>query len=256
MKNNLVLVTSLAIIPKLKEKGIKYFAFPLSFFCVGTLKTFTIKEIKEENSFLFINRTLDSKSINAFKEIIINLPKNIKGIIFEDLGLIPLLKDINIEKILYNPHHLTNYKSINLYLDYVDSIIVSSDITYEEIELIVQKAQKKVSLFVFGPVEAMISRRKLLTSHAKHYNLEYVNIKKLNVSGKDFIALENEFGTSLYYMPIYNGLRLKKLDAKYYFYFPVLMEEKDILDLMDGKVNISSSEGFLDTKTIYKVKNR
>lgn len=256
MKNSLVLVTSLSLISKLKDKGVIYFAYPLSFFCVGVPKTFDLKDIKEDNAFLFINRTLNSSDIHKLKDILEDLPKNIKGVIFEDLGLIPLLKDKPLEKILYNMHHLTNYRSINSYLRYVDTLIVSCDITYEEIKEITLKADKKVSLFVFGPVSAMYSRRTLLLSHASHYGLSYSNIKKLRVNNEDFIAIENEYGTVLYHMPYYNGLRLLALEAKYYFYMPIIMEEADVLALMDKKVNIPSDEGFLDKKTIYKVKNR
>lgn len=256
MKNKILFtVTNLNIIDEVKKIGIDKFVFPFSFFCVGVLNTYELKDIKEENSYLFINRILDTKDIHKLNEILHNLPKNIKGIIFEDLGLINVLKDINIEKILFLPHAATNYASINSYLRYVDTIIVSYDITEEEMEEIVAKANKEVSFFVFGPVSSMYSRRSLLTSYHKHFNIDYKNVKKLQVNDNEFIALENNYGTVVYHMPFYNGLSLLNKNAKYYFYFPLFLEDKQIIELLNNNLdNIESSRGFLDVKTIYKIK--
>lgn len=256
MKNKILFtVTNLEIIDEVKKLGIDKFVYPFSFFCVGFLNCYELKDIKEQNSYLLINRILDTKAINKLNEILHNLPHNIKGIIFEDLGLIKVLEDIKIEKILFAPHTLTNYMSINSYLRYVDTLIVSYDITEEEIDEIISKANKKVSLFVFGPTSSMYSRRTLLTSYSKHYKIDYKNVKKLSVNNVDFMAVENKYGTVLYHMPLYNGLSLFNKDAKYYFYLPLFMENNEILNLLDNKLdNIESSRGFLDIKTFYKIK--
>ncbi len=256
MKNKILLtVTNLDVIPIAKKLGVERFVYPFSFFCVGILNTYELEEIKEENSYLFINRILDTKAIKELDKILHNLPSNIKGVIFEDLGLIKIMEDLAIEKILFAPHSLTNYMSINSYLRYVDTLIVSYDITEEEIQEISAKATKKVSFFVFGPASSMYSRRTLLTSYSKHNNLAYKNVKKLNVNNNDFIAVENAYGTVLYHMPLYNGLSLLNIEAKYYFYFPLFMNNEEIKNLLMGNIEaISSSKGFLDIKTIYKVK--
>ncbi len=256
MKDNyLFTVTNLKLIDKLKDQGISNFVYPLSFFCVGIPNTFEIKDIKEENSYLFINRVLDTESIDKLDEILHKLPSNIKGIIFDDVGLIEVLKDINIKKILYLSHFNTNYRSINIWFDYVDDIMVSTDITESEIDEIISKVNKKVSLFTFGLVPAMYSRRYLNSSYDKHYNLEVELNKDLNIENERFISIENEYGTVIYHYPYYNGLRLLKKDVHYHFFFPILLDDNEILELSNNNVsNIEYDEGFLDTKTIYKIK--
>lgn len=248
-------VPNLKIIDECKRHGIKNFVYPFSFFCVGILNTFELKDIKEENSYLLINRVLNSEDINKLKDILKTLPENIKGIIFEDLGLIKIMQDLKLEKILFAPHLTTNFMSVNSYLRYVDTLIVSYDITEEEIREIVTKASKPISLFVFGTVSSMYSRRTLLSSYSKHYAIDYKNVKKLTVKDEDFVAVENNYGTVLYHMPYYNGLDLFKYAAKYYFYFPILMSDDDIKSLLNGTIeNIPCDKGFLETKTIYKIK--
>ena len=257
MKNNVLFtVTNLDLIEKLKGLKINNFVYPLSFFCVGIPNTFTIDQIKADNSYLFVNRILDSKDIDKLNEILHNLPKNIKGIIFDDVGIIEITKDLKIEKILFLSHFNTNFESINYYFDYVDDIIVSTDITEEEIDEIISKTKKKVSLFAFGLISSLYSRRTLLTSHANHYNIEKESQKNLNIQDKKFISIENEFGTVLYHYPYFNGQRLLNKDVHFLFYFPILLDDEKIFKVAKGNFDcIENDYGFLDTKTIYKVKN-
>ncbi|MBQ6840929.1 MAG: U32 family peptidase [Bacilli bacterium] len=257
MKNKVLFtITNLDLIPKLKGLGISNFVYPLSFFCVGIPKTFAIEEITEDEAYLFVNRVLDCDAINRLSEILHNLPSNIKGIIFDDLGLIEVLKDVGIEKILYYSHFNTNYASINYFFDYVDEVIVSTDITEEEIDEIIAKANKKVSLFVFGLVPSLYSRRTLLTNHAKQFNLPEEKQKELYINDKKFIGIENEFGMMMYHYPYYDGSRLLNKDVKYLFYYPILLEDEKVLKVAENDFKcVLTDEGFLDTKTIYKVKN-
>ena len=257
MKNNcLFTVTNLELIEKLKGLKINNFVYPLSFFCVGIPNTFTIDQIKEDNSYLFINRILDSKDIDKLNVILHKLPKNIKGIIFDDVGIIEITKDLKLEKILFLSHFNTNFESINYFFDYVDDIIVSTDITEEEIDEIITKTKKKVSLFVFGLISSLYSRRTLLTSHAMHYNIKKENPKDLNIQDKKFISIENEFGTVLYHFPYFNGQRLLNKDVRFLFYFPILLDDEKVLEVAKNNFDcIPNDFGFLDTKTIYKVKN-
>lgn len=256
MKNNVLFtVTNLDLIEKLKGLGINNFVYPLTFFCVGMPNTFELKDIKENNAYLYINRILDSKDINKLDEILHNLPSNIKGIIFDDLGILEICKDLNLEKILYLSHFNTNYKSINYYFDYVDDIIVSTDITEEEIDEIIKKSNKKVSLFVFGLVSSMYSRRTLLTNYSLEFNLDVKTTKDLNIKDKKFIGVENEFGTMIYHYPYFNGKRLLNKDVHFLFYYPILLEDDKVLEIAKNNFDVVETDnGFLDTKTIYKIK--
>lgn len=253
MKNKLVLVTSENIINDLKIMGVKLL-FPLKNFCVGVTKEFNLSEIVEDG-YLFINRILDSKAMDDVKKIILNLPTNIKGIVFDDLGLIEVLKNTNIEKILYYSHFNCNYISINYFFDYVDEVILSTDICEEEIDFIIKNVKKEISLVCFALLPAMYSRRYLLTNHALNYNLENTNVKLIDNTNQKFIAFENSFGTYICHYPYFDGLKLLKKKAKYYLFLPVNLPDEKVLNVLENNLSgIETDDGFLNKKTIYKVK--
>ena len=256
MKNNNVLITinNLDDINKYKELGINKYAFPLKDFCVGIPNTFLVSEIKCDG-YLYINRILDNEGIDKLKVMLLNLPNNIKGIIFDDLGIINIIKDLNIEKILYLSHFNTNSVSINMFLDYVDTVIVSTDITKKEVEYIIKKAKKDISLFVFGYVGAMYSRRLLLDNYSKFYNIKKTNPLVINNTGIEFLVYENSYGTYFYHNKIFNGLELMNLQAKYYFINSTFLTTNNIEDALNNKFdNLDCDNGFLYKETIYKVK--
>ena len=113
LNNLLVTINNLEIINELKKVGVSTFLFPLKGYTVGFPNTYEIEDIKEENSYIFINRILPSDDIDQLKAILLNLPNNIKGIMFDDLGILEIIKNIEIEKVLYLNHFSTNYESIN-----------------------------------------------------------------------------------------------------------------------------------------------
>lgn len=241
-------------IKKLKELGINNYAFPLKDFCVGMPNTFLVSEIKEDG-FLFINRILDNEGIDKLKVILKNLPKNIKGIIFDDLGILNIIKNLNIEKILYLSHFNTNSKSINLYLNYVDTVVVSTDITRKEIEHIIKNAKKDLSLFVFGYVGVMYSRRLLLDNYSKFYNIDKINPLVINNTNHKFLVYENSCGTYFYHNKLFNGLELMELPAKYYFINSVFLDNGVIENVLNNNLdNLDCDKGFLYNETIYKLK--
>lgn len=256
MKNNKVLITinNLDDIEKLRELGITKFAFPLANFCVGIPNTFFVSEIPCDG-YLFINRVLDNKGIDELRIILKNLPNNIKGIIFDDLGIMELIKDLDIEKILYLSHFNTNSKSVNIYLDLVDSVILSTDITREEIEHIINNSKKGITLFTFGYTGVMYSRRLLIDNYCNFYGLEKENPITILNDNKMFLVYENEYGTYFYHNKVFNGLELMDLEAKYYFINLAFLNTEDVINALNGNISgIDSDKGFLYTETIYKLK--
>ena len=159
MSKLLVLVQNSSIINKIKEVEKATFLFPLEGYSVGYPVTFKLNEIEEFGAYILVNRLLDEKSIESLKELFKDFPKNIKGIVFEDLGVLELVKDLDITKILWQNHLNASFLTVNGYLKYVDSVMVSTDITEEEISLIVSKAEKPLVLPVRGYTPVMYSRR-------------------------------------------------------------------------------------------------
>lgn len=263
MKKNktLLLVNNSSIIPKLKNESAITFLFPVTGFCVGFTKTYKISEITEEG-FIFLNRILDNKGINEFKELLKNLPTNIKGIVFDDLGILNILLETKNElsKILYLNHFNCNYESINSFLDYVDSVVISTDITTSETKEILAKAPKPLVLFAFGYVQIMYSRRTLLSNYNKHFNAKLKKdvILKETLTKQELKAIENEYGTVIYPKEPFNNLSLRyENNILYNLINGVFLTDEEIINIITNEDNLEELYPYKylsKEETIFKIK--
>ena len=116
MKTSKVLINinNLSEMDDYKKVGISNFLFAVNSLSIG-YNTFDIDDIPD-NSYLLINRVFDTEALELFKSIIPKLNR-FKGIFFEDLSILHLLKDSNLELIWNQAHFVTIYSSINYYLD-------------------------------------------------------------------------------------------------------------------------------------------
>jgi len=238
----LLLVNNYSLIAKLKEESNITFLFPLKDFTVGFENTFMLSDIDIEG-FIFINRILDNASIIKLKGILNNLPKNIKGIVFDDIGVLNVLLelDLKITKILFLNHLNCNYESINGYLKYVDSVVISTDITKEETEEILLKTTKPLVLYLFGHVNIMYSRRNLLTNYNKHFNKNISLNSWLDesMSHKKFHIIENEYGTVIYTSEPFNNLDLANNDnILYNLINTVFLTDTEVINIIKRKDNL------------------
>lgn len=250
----LVTVTNKDIIADLSKEEDITLLYPLKSFCVGYDIEFEIDEI---NDFVLVNRILNNTEMDKLEVIL--KASHIKGIVFDDLGVLEIIKGLDIVKILYLSHIGNNSVSINYYLDYVDSVIVSSDITKEEILFILKNSLKKLVLPVFGLMPLMYSRRSLLKNYNENYNENLSSNIEVKVESKDkyFRIYENTFGTVFYGKNYYNALELLNSDnVLYYWYNPVFLDKDSICNvvLKSDVTNVPSDAGFLYNKTTYKLK--
>ena len=251
-------------IDNLKKVGVENFLFPLKDFCVGFNNTYSMDEI-ENNSFILINRILDNDSLDKLEIILKENKDKIKGIVYDDFGVLHLINKLKLDviKINYQNHFATNYRSVNENLKYNDSVVVSSDITKEEIDEICDKADKEVCLFLFGYLQAMYSRRLLLSNFYNEFDIEHENNLEIleNISNNRFIMVENEYGTVGYQKNCYNGFELlDNTNVMYFIINPVFLSDEDEIQLIDDIKNkkltldIPCDTGFLHKSTIYKLK--
>ena len=255
--NYLISINNIEDINDFKKVGITTFLFPLKDYSIGYESYYTKDEINSinEEKYVLVNRLLNTKEIEEIKEI---LPKlKCKGIIFEDVGLINVLKDAPFEKILFMNHFNCNSYSINYNLEYVDSVFVSNELTYNEYKIITEKVNKKVILNVFGYNQIMYSKRKLLTNFNKEFNLKetYDNIIKDQNSDVKFKIIEQNDETIILSSKIFDGRRLLDLNNVKYFYInSSFISKEDIIKFINNEDVNGTDDGFLEKATIYKVK--
>lgn len=243
---------------KMKVKNIN-FLFPIKEYCVGYKSTFSLEEIEIPESYLYINRVLDKKAILKLKEDLRNLNKNIVGICFTDLGIVQLVKELELSlKLIYmQSHNTTNAISINYYLDYVDSVLVSTDITKEEILSILDKTKKPLVVPYFSLVDVMYSRRTLLTNYDENfgYSKKQEEVLHENISNQDFVAIENEYGTMLYAKKFIDYREIEHENILYRYINPIGLSKEEVETILNGGDLFSISDtGFLYKETYYRLK--
>lgn len=249
--NKLVTVTNREIIDDLRNIPNVTLVYPLKSFCVGFTDYFDILEIDD---YVLVNRILDDNDLDKLESILNS--SNIKGIVFDDLGIIDIVANLDITKILLLDHLATNTKSINYYLEYVDSVVVSNDLTEAEIKNIVANVSKPLVINVFGLKTLMYSRRLLLSNYEMYHNLKEERIVDANIEDKYFKIVENDYGTLFYAKNYYNALCLLNLDNVLFFWYnPIFLDNEKIIKLvLDNDItDINSELLFLDKKTYYKV---
>ncbi len=263
MKKNktLLLVNNANIVDKLKDERDISFLFPLKNYTVGFDNTFQVEDIPD-GGFIFVNRIMDNQTIREFRQILENLPDKIKGIVFDDIGVLNILLELNlnITKILFLNHLNCNYESINAYLNYVQSVVVCPDITFDEIDEILQKAKKPVVLYTFGYINIMYSRRTLLTNYNKNFKKNIKNKARLEdiITKKKFNIWEENNGTVIYTESPFNGLKLREKDnVLYNLINAVFLSDDEVLNIIHDETNLEEKYPYKylsERGTIFKLK--
>lgn len=253
----LVAINNLSDIEKLKKVGITTFLFALQDFSQGYEKTFSFEEINKikEKKYVLINKLLNCNEIEKLKEILPLIKCD--GIFFEDIGLLSLLKDKKIEKILFMNHFNCNHKSVNEWLKEVDSVVLSNELTYKEYENITNNVDKDIILHIFGYNQIMNSKRHLLNNFYEQFNLKpnYFTEIKDKFGDTKFKILDEKVGTTVYSSKIFDGRRLLNLkNIKYFYINSSFIDIEIILKFINSEEILNTDDGFLDKPTIYKLK--
>lgn len=240
------------------ELGITNFLFPLENYSVG-YETFTFEQIEkvDQSVFVLMNRLLTDDEIDEFLEL--NIPKNVKGFIIEDTGLYMILKDRGYVLINFQNHLNANHKTVLYWLERFDSLVVSTDITKEEVKSIVESSSKPLVIYAFGYPAIMYSRRNLVSNYYSNFALPL----KKEVSIADpksefsFRLKETSGGTVCFDGKILDARILAEElpDEKVLFYLVNTenIDKQTILKALAGEQIENTTRGFLDKKTVYRI---
>ena len=271
-------MSKIVIIPETKEQ------FNLD--CDGLLigienlsinfKTFeidTLKEIKDKEIFVLLNKNIHNSDLPLLEETLIRLNDyHIKGVLFYDVAIINLKNrlDLNYDLIWAQEHHTTNYLTANFYYNNgVSGMMLSNDITVSEMVEICEKTKMYTMVQLFGYVPIFTSRRPLVTNYLKTYHLDEKTCYQINKEGKTYPIKENNHGTVIYSPFILEGLEeslVLKVDYIILNSFGIPYIEEIISlfkninsknkDQMLKQLNQYSNlgKGFLNQETIYRVK--
>jgi len=253
------------ILNKLDIQGI---ILPLKDLSVESSFFLSVEEIidlkVEKEKIVLINKIMHNKDIKLLKEILLKLKdSDIKKIIFYDLSVYTLFKELNITNIelVIGQEHLNRsiysnnfYNSLGINYSYI-----TSDITIDEIKEIKEKTNMKLFYTAYGRIPLFCSRRYLLTNY-----LDYINKDKKEGSyyiknREDSLYISEEENATIIYSDIVNLINDID-DIKFIDYlvldFNNISEYKKIINKFINKEKDDNTyyKGFYNIKTIFKVK--
>lgn len=282
MSKILTIPSSFEEIEKTKEK-IDGFIIGIKDMCVNTNLLIDIEELdllnklNDKDIFISLNKNMHNKDLNIVKDILIKLNDyNIKGVLYYDVGILNIYNslDLNYDLVWSQEHLTTNYNTINFWNSFgVKYTYISSDITEEEIIEISKKSNSKLMVTLFGYLPMFVSKRHIINNYLEYFNLnDDSKINYMEKEGKTYPIIDNNIGTQVYSNNILNGIKSKlNLDVEYIVLnsFNIDLDKfiniidmfktvnKDNVEEYNDKINnmfINVDEGFLNTKTIYRVK--
>jgi len=231
----------------------------------------------DKDIFISLNKNMHNSDLNKVKEILLELNKyNIKGVLYYDIGVLSIYKslDLNYDLVWSQEHLTTNYSTINYWNKLgVNYTYLSSDITEEEIIEITKNTKSKLIVNLFGYLPMFVSKRHIVKNYLEYFKLnDNSSVNYMTKESKIYPIIDNSLGTIVYSNNILNGINTSlKIDVDYIVLngfnidvdkFISVIEmfktvNSDNVSMYEEKINnmfINTSNGFLNTKTIYKVK--
>ncbi len=237
-------------------------------------KTYSLKEIKKINDnkknkkvFACLNRLIFNDELDKYKKTLLKLDQmGLDGIIIGDVSA--LNYDLKTDLILDQMHLNNCYQTINFYVNNgVKGVLLTNDITKDEIDEIRKNTNAILFKQVFGYPHLSTSKRRLVSNYFKHFNLVKANgnsykIKEANENNY-YKIIEDDFGTFILEDNALNLLGVN-LNVDYEIIDSYMIKDvKEVVlafmkndlnkkNIIDKKYN--ANDGFINKKTIYKVK--
>ena len=251
-----VIISSIEEAKKIKDLTDAYL-IPLNDLSINYPNTFSLEEIKEikklnKEIFIFINKNIENKELELLEKTLKKIDKlNIQGILFYDIAIVQLKKELNLKTdLVWAQEHLaTNYSSVNYwYSKGAHYAYLSSEITKKEIEEIRKNTESKLMINVYGYIPMFTSKRHLVDNYEEAFNIKEKG-NKIYKEGKYYNILDTKNGTTVYSDKILNIK--ERIDVDYIIYNSNMIDNiKDILENNNEEIET----GFLYKETIYKVK--
>lgn len=222
-----------------------------------------IDKIKNKEVILLINKMMHSSDIELLRKVLKKTSTlKVDKIMYYDNSVYMLSQELklNIPLVIYQDHLNLSILSNKFYNDMgINYAYISSDITKEEIRDIKLNTKSKLFITAYGYVPIFYSRRYLLSNYFEYIDKSYK--KDVFYLDNEYPIKESDFGTIIYSNKIINLINeLNKLDFIDYIVMDSFnIDRQEFNEMVNKFINKDKVEdtytGFLDKKTIYKVKN-
>ena len=238
-------------------KNLSIYPFELDIDEIIELASNTDKEI-----IIALNKMIHNNDLEVVREVL-NKTKNskIKKIMFYDLGIFNICREMNIDKeLILNEEHLNASINSNefYYNQGIENTFITSDITHNEISEIESNTKMNVYYTVYGYLPIFYSRRYLLTNYFKYIEKDMKDdTYYIFTNDMKYMIKEYNYGTIIY-SPLVN--LINEIDKiKDSINLVIDLSYTDDIDVVDKFINNEKMDntyiGFFDKKTIYKLKD-
>ena len=282
MKKIIIIPSSEDLINKIK-KEVDGFIIGIENLCTNICFTINKSNIDilnkfcDKEIFININKNFFDSELNLVKEYLLLLNNyNIKGILVYDIGIFNIYKkmDLNYEIYWAQEHLTTNYASINYWNNEgFNGVYISNDITDSEIKEILDNIDCKTMMTLFGYIPMFVSKRHIVDNYLEYFKLnDNSKINYIEKENKIYPIKDRSIGTICFNNNILNGIKsylnlkidycvLDNFNISIHKFIEVVKLFKkandENVDKYEEKINKmfkNIDNGFLNTKTIYKVK--
>jgi len=252
----------------LNKLDIDGFIVGLKGYSVYTSLDLSIDEIEkiktDKELYISINKPLYTEDIEEVKRIIKELKKlNIKGIMFDDIGLINICKDIDL--IWNEMHHVTNSNTINFWNKQgIKGAVLSTELMLDDFINIKKNTNTNIFVYLYGYLPMFESSRELLTNFFKYINRDKAdNLYYLYEKERDkYYPIYEKYNNTYILEDLIDGIEeldvIKKSNIDYIILNGLLHDNDTFIDVVKKYINgvgKSNKKGFLYKETIYKVKS-
>lgn len=144
-------------------------------------------------TYIEINGFIEENQLEGLKPWIKDLMDYpIQGFYFADLSVLMMLNELGYqgEKIFAPETILTNTFEVRTYLESVNRVMISKELTLEEILVICSAFPNKVEIFGAGHLQMSVSKRPLLSNYLSLIQKEHSTLNQINYRLREMKRLE------------------------------------------------------------------
>ena len=215
--------------------------------------------------YLVMNKIMHNNDLSMVMEVIDKIKDMDVKIMFYDMAIYNIAKEFNIldKLVIFQDHLNASNLSNRFYYDMgIHGSYITSDITLDELLEIKDNSKMEIYFLGYGYGPIFYSRRYLVSNYLKYINNDKCGeYRIISDTGISYPICEEEFGTTIYTHEVINLINYmdKLKDIDYVILNSNLVDSREFELIVDNFINGNKMDdtyvGFLNTKTVFKVKN-